>query len=210
MAEETTGVKPDASSPDASAGVKQSPESPEGGKKTEEAIPYERFKQLQEENKILSELLGQTAGATPEPKGAGNEAFGTDNQSQVKAWMDYIATQSKQEAQAAIAGLRDQFELKEVLSKNKDFAVFKDFIKDYRSVHPNVSFEDAYLIAKAKSGGFTAQQTTPVESAPPVGTGGPSKTDTPTFSPEEAIMARTPDGKFKYTLDEVQAMFGNK
>ena len=167
---------PESSTETKSPEVKTSPAS-EGDENTQEEItteeaseteskktvPYSRFKEVNNERKLLKELLDEKQSSeTPKeealPSISNLETSGEFNEEEdetKRAW-SLVNKIAEQKAKKAIGSLKDELELQNTMRQYTDFSKYVPQIKEIVKGNPATSWSDAYKIAKFDDSGKEA------------------------------------------------------
>lgn len=178
-------------------------------------VPYDRFQEVLKERNTYKELLESTKSQpTPreiEDKAAEiSEKTGETYDEALKIVKNIVS----KETDTKFGELKRQIDLDRVVHQNPDFYRYADPIKSLIKENPSLTWEQAYKLSKfevsqmeAKAqgvqeakGNIAKKKTATVESASKAKTGVSQSID------EIDPMAKGPDGKFLYSLSELESV----
>jgi len=227
MAEETTDVKQEETpaadtATDSSTETKDQPESSTEDVKDsqeENAIPRDRFNEVNDQKKHYKELYEQAianADATPEPTYQGNSDM--DELEQMRQFQEFTTKTAEAAVERRLNLERTKKELGEV-SKKEDFGLVASEMNRILKEKPTYSVTDAYELAKVRSGVFEDQLKTQFSKAEKQrgeeadrASGedpGPVSHEDPKAR-VEAAFEKDSSGKFKYSTAELKDMLKGK
>jgi len=178
-------------------------------------IPYDRFQEVVKERNTYKELLESTK-STPttrqiEDKAAEiSEKTGESYDEALKIVKEIVS----KETDKKFSELNRKIELDRVIQQNPDFYRYADPIKTLIKENPSLSWEQAYKLSKFEvsqmearakgvqeaKGNIAKKKSATVESASKAKAGVSQSVD------EIDPMAKGPDGKFLYSLSELESV----
>lgn len=176
----------------------------------EPKVPLSRLNKEIDKRKALEELMSAYQRET-------TSTSKVEEPSSAEAWQKYIREQSEQSAKAVREDLLRDIELREVMT-DPEFALYESQMKSEITRNKSLSPRDAFLLAKAKNPiaqnkikqQIEAEIRNELKSKQKANVG-TSQARVPKKSVDSSLIyEKGSDGKFKYSLKELEEIIGGK